>query len=125
MRAWRRYGGAGLPAWTFMVLATGAAGCSGQSGNAAHQYAPSQDNVSRAEERVNRDPVPGLPFAQGRAFASLDDYLAFLRERGKHDVPWYREIGPGLYELVSRRGPGATPRTYTRAELERKFGFRE
>ena len=64
-----------------------------------------------------------MPFAQSRSFATLDSYLAFLRECGCHDVPWYREIGPGGYELVSRRGPGAEPRTFTREELERRFGF--
>ena len=69
--------------------------------------------------------VANLPFAQGRAFASLDDYLAFREKRGASDVPWYREIEPGLYELVSRRAPGAQPKTYTRAELARMFGFQE
>jgi hypothetical protein len=69
-------------------------------------------------------PIAGLPFAQGRAFASLDDYLAFRRSRGAYDVPWYREVRPGVYELMGRRGPGAEPKVYTRDELERKFGFR-
>ena len=68
-------------------------------------------------------PVSDLPFAQGRSFATLDDYLVFLKSRGRYDVPWYREIRPGFYELVSRRGPGAAPPTFTRAELEAKFGF--
>lgn len=104
------------------------AACSGTvsdaTGNAVHQQAPSSENVTVAEERVGGGPVPNLPFAQGRSFASLDDYLAHLRERGRYDVPWYREIRPGVYELVSRRGPGAQPRIYTREELERRFGFR-
>ena len=75
------------------------------------------------EERPSAGGVPDLPFSQGRSFASLDEYLAFLRERGRYDVPWYREIRPGVYELVSRRGPGAEPRHFTRDELERRFGF--
>lgn len=70
-------------------------------------------------------PVAGLPFAQGRSFASLDDYLEFRKSRGAYDVPWYREIRPGVFELVSRRGPGAQPQIHTRAELARKFGFQE
>ena len=67
--------------------------------------------------------VSDLPFSQGRSFTSLDEYLAFLRKRGAYDVPWYREIRPGVYELVSRRGPGAQPQIFTRDELEKKFGF--
>ena len=69
--------------------------------------------------------VADLPFSQGRSFASLDEYLEFRKKRGAYDVPWYREIRPGLYELVSRRGPGAQPKIYTRAELARMFGFQE
>ena len=75
------------------------------------------------EHNGGGEPVADLPFAQGRAFATLDDYLAFLRDRGRYDVPWYRQTGPDRYELVSRRGPGAAPRSYSRAELEAKFGF--
>ena len=67
--------------------------------------------------------VAGLPFSQGRSFATLDDYLAFLERRGASDVPWYREIRPGIYELVSRRGPGAARQTFTREQLAKKFGF--
>ena len=106
-----------------IVLLGCAGGCTNQSGNSAHQQPPSAENVSMAEERAPAAAVPDLPFAQGRSFATLDAYLAHLRERGRHDVPWYREIRPGLYELVSRRGPGVQPRTFTREELERRFGF--
>jgi hypothetical protein len=64
-----------------------------------------------------------LPFAQGRSFATLDDYLAHLRRRGATGVPFYREVSPGVYELVARRGPGARPERATRDELMRRFGF--
>jgi hypothetical protein len=67
--------------------------------------------------------VAGLPFAQGRTFSSLDEYLAFRRGRGAHDIPYYREVGPGVYELVGRRGPDAEKKTYTRQELMQQFGF--
>ena len=67
--------------------------------------------------------VADLPFAQGRTFATLDEYLAFRERRGAADVPWYREVAPGLYELAGRRGPGARPQRVTRAELMRRFGF--
>jgi len=65
-----------------------------------------------------------LPFAQGRRFASLEGYLAHLENRGAHDVPWYRRIGPDTYELVSGRGRGPAQR-FTRAELAARFGFGE
>ena len=68
--------------------------------------------------------VADLPFSQGRSFDSLEEYLEFRKGRGAYDVPWYREIKPGTYELVSRRGPGAEPKIYSREELSRKFGFR-
>jgi len=64
-----------------------------------------------------------LPYGQGLSFATLDDYLAHLRRRGAYDVPWYREVSPGVYELVSRRGPRAAPVRFTREELLRRFGF--
>lgn len=70
-----------------------------------------------------RRPVEGLPFSQGRSFSSLDEYLAFLKKRGAYDVPWYREVRPGVYELVSRRGPGAQRQIFTRQQLLEKFGF--
>lgn len=87
--------------------------------------------IDHGEQRVSAmtDEAAGggsrreLPFAQGRDFATLDEYLAFLRERGAIDIPWYREIGPGVYELVARRRPGAPAETRTRAELMERFGF--
>ena len=113
-----------MTVWAIMALAAcGGGGCTDRSVEAAHLQVPNGENVSVAEERGAAEPVPDLPFSQGRTFASLDDYLAFLEERGRYDVPWYREIRPGVYELVSRRGPGAEPRLYTREELERRFGF--
>ena len=67
---------------------------------------------------------PGdLPFGQGLAFATLDDYLAHLQRRGATGVPWYREVGPGVYELVAGRGKGGPATRATRAELIARFGF--
>ncbi len=67
--------------------------------------------------------IKDLPFAQGQEFDSLDAYLAFLERRGAMDVPWYREIAPDQYELVSGRGRRGAPQRYTRAELMQRFGF--
>lgn len=102
--------------WSLPLVLGSAGACSQPAGPGAHSA-----RVRQASQPVA---VTGLPFAQGRAFATLDDYLAFRKNRGAHDVPWYREIRPGTYELVTRRGPGATPEIHTREDLERKFGFR-
>lgn len=70
--------------------------------------------------------VAGLPDARGRRFPTLDAYLAHLRAyAGPIDRPWYREVAPDRFELQrgTLRTP-APPPIFTRAELERKFGFR-
>ena len=65
-------------------------------------------------------------------FKSLDDYLAWLRQTQEPvDGSWYEEIRPGVYQLRTGNlrvlGPSGdeTPQgqTFTRAELEKKFGF--
>ena len=65
----------------------------------------------------------GLPFAQGRDFATLDAYLAHLERRGATGVPFYREVAPGVYELVGGRGRRAAAERVTRAVLMQRFGF--
>ncbi len=70
--------------------------------------------------------VTGLPHAGSIAFATLDDYLAHLKRLSVEDVAWYREVEPGIYvHEAGRQPPGmtATPRRWTRAELETRFGF--
>lgn len=66
--------------------------------------------------------VANLPFARGAVFCSLDDYLAHLQQQGAIDLPWWREVQPGVYEHV-RRMPNAERETATRAELMQRFGF--
>ena len=117
--------------WTAVMLAAGpamsAGGCTQvisepDAGKAALAAAPSQEAAAR--DPVS--PVADLPFAGGRTFATLDEYLAFRRELGTMDKPFYREVKPGLYELDTGRGPKtAPPERYTRAELLAKFGFSE
>jgi hypothetical protein len=66
----------------------------------------------------------GLPHAQGRSFATLDDYLAWRETLGAHDLPCYREVEPGVYELWGgRRPPGVAAPRFTRAQLLAEFGF--
>jgi hypothetical protein len=71
------------------------------------------------------DPTPrrDLPFAMGKEFRCLDDYLAYLEPMGAYDTPYWRLTKRGHYELISRRGPGQAPVTATRAELMKRYGF--
>ncbi len=74
------------------------------------------------ERTVENGCVENLPFARGAVFCSLDEYLAHLRQQGAIDLPWWREISPGVYERVAR-GTHAQRETATRAELMERFGF--
>ena len=66
--------------------------------------------------------VADLPFSRGKTFTSLDEYLAHLKEGGAVDLPWWREVQPGVYEYVTNR-TGAERKTATREELMERFGF--
>lgn len=77
-----------------------------------------------ANENGGEAPARQLPFAHGRTFATLDEYLAHLRDRaGPIDQPWYREVRPGVYERVTSRRRSGAPEMVTRAELMRRYGF--
>src|SRR5262245_27999971 len=67
--------------------------------------------------------VANLPFARGAVFCCLDEYLAHLQQQGAIDLPWWREISPGVYEHV-RRMPESQREVATREELMQRFGFR-
>ena len=111
--------------WAIPMLLVSSAGCSQPIAPDVHSSAANSSKGESVAQSSQPGAIADLPFAQGRSFASLDEYLAFRERRGASDVPWYREIEPGLYELVSRRAPGAQPKTYTRAELAQMFGFKE
>ena len=66
--------------------------------------------------------VSGLPLARGAVFRCLDDYLAHLEAQGAIDLPWWREVSPGVYERVVRM-TGAEREVATREELMQRFGF--
>jgi hypothetical protein len=59
----------------------------------------------------------------GQEYRSLDEYLARLERDGFIGKAWYREVRPGMYELVTNLRPPPEKRLFTRAELEREFGF--
>lgn len=67
--------------------------------------------------------IANLPFARGKSFCSLDQYLAHLEAQSAIDLPWWRQISPGVYEHVKRL-PGAASEIATRAELMKRFGFK-
>lgn len=105
-----------------LITAALAGGCSAKPSGASPGGAIDVENMPMRTEPDGTGEGE-LPFAQGRSFETLDSYLAFLRERGATGVPFYQEVRPGVYELISRRGPNAEPLFYTREELEEQFGF--
>ncbi len=88
---------------------------------------PSTNDAATANSptvaQTDNECVAGLPFARGAVFCTLDEYLAHLEIQGAIDLPWWREVRPGLYERVVRM-PEAQPEVATREELMRRFGFR-
>ena len=69
--------------------------------------------------------VANLPFAMGKTFSSLDAYLNHLAcFAGPIDLPWWREVSPGIYEHMTTAPQARTERA-TRAELMRRFGFEQ
>jgi hypothetical protein len=74
---------------------------------------------SSAKRAAKGQPV----IIEGRDYRSLDEYLAKLEQDGWVGKPWYKEVRPGLYELVTNLKPAPEKRLFTRAELERQFGF--
>ena len=70
-----------------------------------------------------RSGVSDLPYARGKTFHALEDYLAYLERKGAYDTPFWRLTRAGHYQLIARRGPGAPPVTASREELLRRYGF--
>jgi hypothetical protein len=67
--------------------------------------------------------VAKLPYARGKTFLTLDEYLAHLERQGAMDLPYWREVEPGVYQRITSRVPAGPPERATRAELLRRFGF--
>ena len=84
-----------------------------------------QQDQQREAVEVQTQPAGGvanLPYARGRTFNTLDEYLAHLEAQGAVDLPWWREVRPGVYERVTNM-PGRPSEVATREELMRRFGF--
>src|SRR5215212_483194 len=83
-----------------LALAGLAAACSDRPAGA--DGARAKQETAKMEQRTNGgDGVRDLPDSFGRSFATLDEYLEHLRNyAGPVDLPWYREVRPGVYEYV-------------------------
>ena len=104
-----------VAAATFLLAA-----CTADAEPSTQRRAPGPENEMMSDR--SGDGVANLPYARGRVFHSLDEYLAYLEQQGAIDLPWWREISPGVYEHVKRM-TGAEREIATRAELMERFGF--
>lgn len=86
----------------------------------------SNGGVKPAMTGVPTDDPAEIP----KRYRNLDEYLGHLEAANAPvDRPWYREVQPGVFMLQTGNlrilgAEGETKRTFTREELERKFGFR-
>lgn len=110
---------------TAMLLLAGlTAGCADRSADAADGPKRNRETPNMEQGNSGADGVRGLPSSFGKSFATLDEYLEHLRNyAGPIDLPWYRQVRPGIYELVTSMRPSPAPKTFTRDELMREFGF--
>ena len=109
--------------WIGSALA-GLAAATLAEGASASPFRPLPGPAPGASEAGGkRGTVADLPYARGRSFASLDEYLEFRRRGGAMDLPWYKEVAPDVFELQTSIRPAPPPRRFTRAELAAQFGF--
>lgn len=105
------------------VVAILAAGCADKPADAAGAPGGTEAMVAQNESK-DGGTARNLPFAHGRSFATLDEYLAHLRDRaGPIGQPWYRKVGADTYELVTTIVPRGRPQTFTRQQLMERFGL--
>ena len=107
-----------------LVAASSVASCAGARGDVQKIDPSAQSASATGGTRVSDDQVP-----INQRFRTLDDYLLWLQQTaGPVDRPWYKQVGPGIYELQTAGNlhldvPSNEKRTFTREELEKKFGF--
>ena len=109
---------------TVVALAVLAAGCADRPAGAVDGARGTKERATMDQAADGEGGVQGLPSSFGKSFTTLDQYLEHLRNyAGPIDLPWYREIRPGVYELVTSISPAPAPQTYTREQLMAKYGF--
>jgi hypothetical protein len=106
------------------AIALGLAGSDAGAQESRFRPLPGQEKAARPAPSASAGTaIANLPYARGRSFRSLDAYLAFRREQGAIDLPWYKEIAPDLFELQTTIRPAPPRRRFTRQELAKRFGF--
>jgi len=107
-----------------LAMALLASACSA----ALRDPAPSDTDRRQASERMGNN-VSDTNTPINKRFRTLDEYLAYLEQtQGPVDGPWYKEVSPGVFQLQTAGNlhldvPSKEKRTFTRQELEKKFGF--
>lgn len=102
---------------------------------ACNPPAPQLEAVTVQSDRGVKPAMTGLisedPAVIPKRYRNLDEYLAHLEAaNGPVGKSWYRQVRPGVFELQTGNlrvlGADGTEakQTFTREELERKFGFR-
>ena len=111
---------------TVIAIATGAgiASCAAAQTDVESMRPTAQSASASQGNRVTDKQIP-----INQRFHTLDEYLAWLHKTAAPaDRPWYKEIRPGVYEVQTAGNlhldvPSNEKRVFTRAELEKKFGF--
>lgn len=107
-----------------LVITTLTVGCGERPVGAAESDHGNRETAMMDQATNGADGIRNLPSSFGKSFATLNEYLEHLRRyAGPIDQPWYREIRPGVYELVTTMRPAPPPRTFTREQLMREYGF--
>ncbi|HEX8388421.1 MAG TPA: hypothetical protein VF636_05340 [Sphingomonas sp.] len=111
----------------FPVLCLLTAACGSATQIAAGQAGPEKTMPKLERPALHPAKKRGDPatttIVDGQPYGGLDEYLAKLERDGFVGKAWYREVRPGMYELVTNLRPPPEKRLFTRAELEREFGF--
>ena len=108
---------------TLAIAACVAVACS--AATPVEEDSPPQTKEAKANmsEPPPANGVANLPFARGRTFRSLDDYLAHLEANAAIDLPYWRETRPGVYQWTVRMPEAGEGEIATRDELMRRYGF--
>ena len=80
--------------------------------------------AARQPAATNAQGIANLPWAMGRRFATLNAYLTHLECLAQPvDLPWWKEIRPGVYRHMTTATIAPPNEVATRAELMERFGF--
>ncbi|MEZ5897082.1 MAG: hypothetical protein R3C40_10270 [Parvularculaceae bacterium] len=106
---------------TFAIETAATATIEGAETQNSSQTIVASEDTAMAEPTGDSG-VADLPYSRGKVFHSLDEYLAHLEQNSFIDLPYWREVKPGVYEWIVRM-PGAKSEFATREELMERYGF--